>query len=650
MSQVIGPDISFYQDEPTTPQGVDFAKMRAISNFVILRAGQNLWVDSRFKTYWSDSKKVDLPRGSYWFYDSRADPKKQAELWVQTLGSDLGELPLFADFEERYGGAFKGWQNWYVFLERLKTLVVGKEICIYTAPSYWRENAPNATAQKANLEYFHKYPLWIAHYRVEKPLIPKPWGENEWLFWQYTEKGDGKLYGVESLQIDLSHFNGSPEAFKTRFNLPDIKPIPVDEIHYRIDLSVRTGPAESSESLGNLVQAEVVTSLGTSEDKSWMQIRRESGLTGWVNSNAFVRIATPTPDPNPNPNPNPNPDPNPNPNPDPEPGTGRTYRVTTNSLRIRSGPGTTFEVVGALSKDDLVEEINSNSDKSWLKVRRKDALTGWSASEYLSTTLTPPTPKPQPEPLKVALFPGVTYVRDVRQVPRMLVIHVLSIDVTTPGLDFLVTPPGSAKIGDPLCARTTSKFLSEFAVQIAVNGDGFTYPNPNSFSCPAGQPPVLLNGFAASRGKTYSTLGKETTFFVGRSNKLSINAAPGEIIHAVSGDRPLVSLGRPVNGLDTSLLNPRTALGMTKDLHRLILMVVDGRQAGYSEGVNFVELAALLIYYGAQTGMNLDGGGSSTMVVEGPDKKPVVLNSPIDSSIIGQERAIANHLGIFIKK
>ena len=123
MSQVIGPDISFYQDDTTTPQGVDFAKMRTISNFVILRAGQNLWIDSKFKIYWSDANKAKLPRGSYWFYDSRADPKQQAELWVQALGDDMGELPLFADFEERYGGAYKGWKNWYVFLEQLKTLV-----------------------------------------------------------------------------------------------------------------------------------------------------------------------------------------------------------------------------------------------------------------------------------------------------------------------------------------------------------------------------------------------------------------------------------------------------------------------------------------------------------------------------------------------
>ncbi len=45
--------------------------------------------------------------------------------------------------------------------------------------------------------------------------------------------------------------------------------------------------------------------------------------------------------------------------------------------------------------------------------------------------------------------------------------------------------------------------------------------------------------------------------------------------------------------------------------------------------------------------MNLDGGGSSTMVVAGRDGQSRVLNSPIDNYIPGRERPVANHLGIF---
>ena len=227
MANIIGPDVSFYQDDPQTPQGIDFAKMRTAAEYVILRAGQNLWPDRDFKANWRESKTAGFPRGSYWFYDSRADPKKQADLWVQQFGGDFGELPLFADFEDRYNGAFKGWKHWYTFLERLKVLLPSnKEIAIYTAYYYWREFAPNPTTQPANLEYFHQYPLWIANYNATEPLVPKPWAKNEWLFWQYTDNGDGTLYGVESLNIDLNYFNGDLDAFRARFKLSTQPPPP----------------------------------------------------------------------------------------------------------------------------------------------------------------------------------------------------------------------------------------------------------------------------------------------------------------------------------------------------------------------------------------------------------------------------------------
>ncbi|HEY2982233.1 MAG TPA: GH25 family lysozyme, partial [Anaerolineales bacterium] len=104
MPNIIGPDVSFYQDDPETPQGIDFAKMKLATDFVVIRAGQNLWPDPDFRYNWTEARRAKLRRGSYWFYDSRANPKRQAELWVEVLNGDLGELPLFADLEDSYGG------------------------------------------------------------------------------------------------------------------------------------------------------------------------------------------------------------------------------------------------------------------------------------------------------------------------------------------------------------------------------------------------------------------------------------------------------------------------------------------------------------------------------------------------------------------
>jgi exopolysaccharide biosynthesis protein len=89
---------------------------------------------------------------------------------------------------------------------------------------------------------------------------------------------------------------------------------------------------------------------------------------------------------------------------------------------------------------------------------------------------------------------------------------------------------------------------------------------------------------------------------------------------------------------------------MNKNGRYLILVVVDGRQPFYSEGATFTQLAQLMIDQGAYVAMSLDGGGSSTMAVEGEDGEPVILNSPIDNYIPGRERPVANHLGVFINQ
>ena len=61
------------------------------------------------------------------------------------------------------------------------------------------------------------------------------------------------------------------------------------------------------------------------------------------------------------------------------------------------------------------------------------------------------------------------------------------------------------------------------------------------------------------------------------------------------------------------------------------------------------EMGDLMLKYGVYTGMNLDGGGSSTLVIEGADGQPQVLNSPIHARIPGLERPVASHFGVKIK-
>src|SRR5690606_39007789 len=62
-------------------------------------------------------------------------------------------------------------------------------------------------------------------------------------------------------------------------------------------------------------------------------------------------------------------------------------------------------------------------------------------------------------------------------------------------------------------------------------------------------------------------------------------------------------------------VNPRTAVGLTAD-QKLLLVSVDGRQPAFSEGVYLDELGGLLADLGAVQAINLDGGGSTTMVAD----------------------------------
>jgi Phosphodiester glycosidase len=262
--------------------------------------------------------------------------------------------------------------------------------------------------------------------------------------------------------------------------------------------------------------------------------------------------------------------------------------------------------------------------------------------------------RPAPVPVKEEIMDGVTYQRIVRYLPHSMVAHILVIDKKDKKPQFMVTPPDDVD-GGVLKARTTSQFLEEFDVQIAINGDGF-FPwwsrSPADYYPHVGDP-VTPNGFSTAYGDRYADglqdIRPEPTLYISRRNELTFNNPPNKIFHALSGDRMLIQGGEIIPGLDDAEIDPRTAIGTNRNGRYIYLVVVDGRQPFYSKGATFAELADLLKDLGAFNAMSLDGGGSSTMVVEGENGEAVILNSPIDSYIPMRERPVANHLGVYIK-
>ena len=116
-----------------------------------------------------------------------------------------------------------------------------------------------------------------------------------------------------------------------------------------------------------------------------------------------------------------------------------------------------------------------------------------------------------------------------------------------------------------------------------------------------------------------------------------------DLYNAIAGNVRLIENGKVLSkGGDPTY--PQTAVGHTAD-HRLILLVSDGRQPGFSEGMTYEEVAGVLKEFGAVDAIAFDGGGSATMVMaDGRDGEPRVLNRPSD----GKERAVGNNLGVII--
>ena len=262
--------------------------------------------------------------------------------------------------------------------------------------------------------------------------------------------------------------------------------------------------------------------------------------------------------------------------------------------------------------------------------------------------------RPRPEAEQRELAPGVVYRRESRPHPRPLVIHVVHMDLTKPGLEFFVTP-GESAAEFPVHARKTSAFVEEFDQLAAINAS-FFYPfRANSVFdyYPHTGNPVRPVGSCTSRGTWYSApTDGYTLLWITADNRVGIGGPGHEAANAVSGKPVLLRARQKTEGLDADPTpQPRTAVAVDQTGTRMIWLVIDGRQPGYSEGVTLDELAGLCREFGGWDALALDGGGSSTVAARGADGQVSVLNCPIHGTHPpGCERPVATHLGVRVRQ
>ncbi|MBB5786327.1 phosphodiester glycosidase family protein [Jiangella mangrovi] len=116
----------------------------------------------------------------------------------------------------------------------------------------------------------------------------------------------------------------------------------------------------------------------------------------------------------------------------------------------------------------------------------------------------------------------------------------------------------------------------------------------------------------------------------------------GEVAVAVGGGDVLVDDGVQRTFTDTEPA-ARTSIGISEDGRTMYLVSLDGKQA-HSRGMTLGEFAELMSDVGAYDALNIDGGGSSTLVVRDPGTDDrTVVNTPSD----GSERSVANGLALF---
>ncbi len=243
---------------------------------------------------------------------------------------------------------------------------------------------------------------------------------------------------------------------------------------------------------------------------------------------------------------------------------------------------------------------------------------------------------------------------------RKLRLHAVRIDTQTPGIKWLVTDRAEGW-GEPMPEfrgqnlseftvrtkrQTTREFMSEqraagVPVSYAVNAAPWS-PYQSGFAHPFADRMGLL----VAAGRMVSPAdGRYPSLIVDKDGRLEMRLVPVDadlagIQTAVSGFGFCLRDGQMV-AKDT-VLHPRTGYGLSEDGRYLVWLIIEGRQVA-SQGATVHEVGEWLRHYGTHHGINMDGGGSTTLARWDDDQQQAKLvNRPAHG-----ERSNGNHLGLY---
>lgn len=190
------------QKEPALNNGIDVSHFQGEINwtevieqkidFVFLKSTQgNNFIDPTYQQHKSELEQLNIPFGSYHFFEPDIDPIHQANFYLEKTGTNH-KLPPVVDIEitgdvssTEIQTRLKAW------LEKIEKETQCKPI-IYTNRYFWNEYL-NAD--------FTEYYLWISDYAKE---ITLPQNVDDWLLWQNSQSF--KLQGIQN-SVDHDTFN-----------------------------------------------------------------------------------------------------------------------------------------------------------------------------------------------------------------------------------------------------------------------------------------------------------------------------------------------------------------------------------------------------------------------------------------------------------
>ncbi|HQR68482.1 MAG TPA: phosphodiester glycosidase family protein [Thermoanaerobaculia bacterium] len=263
-----------------------------------------------------------------------------------------------------------------------------------------------------------------------------------------------------------------------------------------------------------------------------------------------------------------------------------------------------------------------------------------------------PAPRAAESSRAAPVAPGIEVKTARRASPVPLVTYLVTVDLArAPGPPVVVADRDAE---GNLLAATTSELARRHALLVAVNASFFEVPfgihrKSGERSQVVGA--LVLDGKPVPSKAEPLALIDGALCIDGRNIRIEKGfECRGAAFGLASG--PVLILGGQrqdtafADAIFKSPRHPRTAVGVDAAKRRLWLLVADGRQPGVSEGATLDELKDLLAEAGATDALNLDGGGSSTLVARDASGALRVLNVPIHDRTPGLERAVVTAVGV----